>query len=548
MGSIAASVVCLCFIIAAGVAGTSGAVGSGLLAGAGLAALGGLVAAVLQRKQQERIRTALGTPGNGAPLCRSVDECLTALRERCASLEKDVENARAEQASAARDLAGQLEEARKKLGELAGEKDKAMPIFKQMHNSCMQLVAELGNMALLVGNVDNGVEVQRFRLAEVSSAMTQISHAAREVSQRVGDLSDNAEASREKAVTGQEQGKGAVESIDRAKETILHLKRAMDTLGQRASDIGQVMSVINEVADQTNLLALNAAIEAARAGEAGRGFAVVADEVRKLAEKTMSATKEVEEAVLAIQEETRRNMDAVEEAAELSVAGSERAGAAGEFMVEIVTRMEETAEHLRVIRTAAQEQSGSSEQTTSALDEVHEVAERTASLMSDFTGQLLNLKGSMEELDLVMHAVASGDFDLVTHRKDVFVEWSDSLKLGVPIIDEQHRMLCSYINDLYRAVRSRADRDVIGRIIEQLKGYTVAHFTSEEQFFKHSEYPKTLQHMDVHQKFVRRLEEIEQDYKNGKSDVGPDLLSFLKDWLINHIQGTDPSYLPYIRK
>ncbi len=153
MGSIAASVLCLCFIIAAGVAGTSGAVGSGLLAGAGLASLGGIVAAVLQRKQQERIRTALGTPGNGAPLCRSVDECLTALRERCASLEKDVESARAEQASAARELTGQLEEARKKAGELAAEKDKAMPIFKQMHNSCMQLVAELGNMALLVGNV-----------------------------------------------------------------------------------------------------------------------------------------------------------------------------------------------------------------------------------------------------------------------------------------------------------------------------------------------------------------------------------------------------------
>ena len=274
----------------------------------------------------------------------------------------------------------------------------------------------------------------------------------------------------------------------------------------------------------------------------------MADEVRKLAEKTMSATKEVEEAVLAIQEETKRNMDAVEEAAELSVAGAERAGSAGEFMVEIVNRMEETAEHLRVIRTAAKDQSGSSEQTTSALDEIHSVAERTASLMSDFTGQLLNIKSSMEELDLIMHAVSSGDFDLVTQRKDVFVEWSDSLKLGVPIIDEQHRMLCSYINDLYRAVRSRADRSVIGRIIEQLKGYTVAHFTSEEQFFKHSDYPKTAQHIDIHKKFVNRLEEIEQDYKNGKKDVGPDLLSFLKDWLIKHIQGTDPTYLPYIKK
>ena len=548
MGSIAASVLCLCFIIGALVAGSSGTIGDWLLAGACLAALGGLIAAFLQRKEQGRIRAALGADGGDEPLCRSVDECLATLRERCVSLEKAAEKARAEQDAALRDLNERFEAARKKADELAAERDKAMPIFKQVHNSCMQLAAELGSMALLVGNVDNGVEVQRFRLAEVSSAMTQISRAAREVSQRVGDLSDNAEASREKAVTGQEQGKGAVESIDRAKETILHLKRAMDTLGQRASDIGQVMSVINEVADQTNLLALNAAIEAARAGEAGQGFAVVADEVRKLAEKTMSATKEVEEAVLAIQEETRRNMDAVEEAAELSVAGAERAGSAGEFMVEIVKRMEETAEHLRVIRTAAKDQSGSSEQTTSALDEVHEVAERTASLMSDFTGQLLNLKGSMEELDLIMHAVSSGDFDLVTQRKDVFVEWSDSLKLGVPIIDEQHRMLCSYINDLYRAVRSRADRSVIGRIIEQLKGYTVAHFTSEEQFFKHSDYPKTMQHIDVHQKFVNRLEEIEQDYKNGKNDVGPELLSFLKDWLIKHIQGTDPTYLPYIKK
>ena len=547
MGGIVSSVLCLCFLLGVPVAGASTTLGGGLLAGAGLAALGGLIAAVLRQRQCSRIRTALGQDVGGA-LCHSVDECLRKLRERCATLEKSLEDARAEQAETARDLGAQLDGARRKMDEYAAEKDKAMPIFKRVHDSCMHLVSDLGSMALLVGNVDNGVEVQRFRLAEVSSAMTQISHAAREVYQRVGDLSDNAEASREKAVTGQEQGAGAVESIDRAKETILNLKRAMETLGQRASDIGQVMSVINEVADQTNLLALNAAIEAARAGDAGRGFAVVADEVRKLAEKTMSATKEVEDAVLAIQEETRRNMDAVDEAAELSVAGAERAGGAGAFMVEIVTRMEETAEHLRVIRTAAKDQSGSSEQTTSALDEILAVAERTASLMSDFTGQLLNIKGDMEELDLIMHAVSAGNFDLVTQRPDVFVEWSDSLKLGVPIIDEQHRMLCSYINDLYRAVRSGADRTVIGRIIEQLKGYTVAHFTSEEQFFRHSEYPSTQQHIEVHQKFVSRLEEIERDYRNGKNDVGPDLLAFLKDWLIKHIQGTDPTYVPYIKK
>ena len=402
MGSIAASVVCLCFVIAAGVAGTSGTVGSVLLAAAGLAALGGLVAAVLQRKQQERIRTALGTAGNGAPLCHSVDECLASLRERCASLEKDVESARAEQASAARELTGQLEEARKKIGDLAAEKDKAMPIFKQMHNSCMQLVAELGNMALLVGNVDNGVEVQRFRLAEVSSAMTQISHAAREVSQRVGDLSDNAEASREKAVTGQEQGKGAVESIDRAKETILHLKRAMDTLGQRASDIGQVMSVINEVADQTNLLALNAAIEAARAGEAGRGFAVVADEVRKLAEKTMNSTTDVATAIHAIQNSTDKSMKQVDIAVENISQATGFADQSGAALKEIFQLIETSSDQVRAIAAASEQQSAASEEINRSISEVNQRADELARAMRTAAAAVESLNTQTQNLSHIV--------------------------------------------------------------------------------------------------------------------------------------------------
>ena len=137
----------------------------------------------------------------------------------------------------------------------------------------------------------------------------------------------------------------------------------MNSLGQKAEAIGQVVGFINDVADQTNLLALNAAIEAARAGEAGRGFAVVADEVRNLAEKTMQATKEVTEAVSSIQRQTQETIAAVDSSAEQTVRSAERASSAGTSMEAIVQNMERAAQQLEQIAHATVEQSRSSQDT-----------------------------------------------------------------------------------------------------------------------------------------------------------------------------------------
>lgn len=428
---------------------------------------------------------------------------------------------------------------------LADKLSQSAPVLQKAHDVCNRLSTEVRRLSELVGEVDKGVEVQRDRLGETSGAMERVAEAAQASSGRVRDVSDNAEASRGKAVTGEKEVREAVSSIEEVKSTIMHLKKAMAGLGEKAGNIGQVMNVINEVADQTNLLALNAAIEAARAGDAGRGFAVVADEVRKLAEKTMGATKEVEEAVRAIQEETRVNVQTVEKAALLIVEGAQRASSAGVFMGDIVLDMEGTAEHLKIIAQGAAEQSENSARTNGALEKIRDVAERTAANMETFTAALLSFKTGMEELDMIVNALVTGDYAQAS-SSDKFVQWTPKLDLHVPVIDKQHRMLCDYINDLYTAMRNNRTGEELQAIVKKLRDYTASHFHEEEKLFVPSDYPGVREHKEIHGKFVARLDEFEGQLKNGTATVSMDLLSFLKDWLINHIAGTDPGYVPYL--
>jgi methyl-accepting chemotaxis protein len=155
----------------------------------------------------------------------------------------------------------------------------------------------------------------------------------------------------------------------------------MGRLGEQANGIGRIIDVINDIADQTNLLALNAAIEAARAGEAGRGFAVVADEVRKLAEKTMQATKEVGTVIRGIQDGTYDSIRNVDHAAAAVAETIDLAGRAGQNLQSIVVLVDNSARQVQSIATAAEQQSAGSNEINRAVGEISRISGETDASM-----------------------------------------------------------------------------------------------------------------------------------------------------------------------
>ena len=238
--------------------------------------------------------------------------------------------------------------------------------------------------------------------ARSAGAMRAVAEEAGRVSASAGDTARTAESTRQEADEGVRIVEGVTGGINRAAQETSVLAENMRELGQKAESISQVITLIEEVADQTNLLALNAAIEAARAGEAGRGFAVVADEVRKLAEKTMASTNDVGNAIKAIQESTAKSMTGVDNAVERIGEATELAGQSGAALEEILATVEATADQVNAIAAASEEQSAASEEINQSIVQVNDMSRQTADAMGEAAKAVSDLAAQAQGLtDLI---------------------------------------------------------------------------------------------------------------------------------------------------
>ncbi|MGD9611032.1 MAG: methyl-accepting chemotaxis protein, partial [Desulfovibrionaceae bacterium] len=219
-----------------------------------------------------------------------------------------------------------------------------------------------------------------------------------EVAQGAAQAAQAADQARQRATDGAAVVDTSVTAIGKVSDLSATLTANLSELGRQAEAIGQVMTVISDIADQTNLLALNAAIEAARAGEAGRGFAVVADEVRKLAEKTMTATKEVGSVIKAIQEGTFDNIRHMEQASVAVATATDLAGQSRDALGEIVRLSGDAADQVRTIASASDEQVAASERIKTAIERIRDLSGRTTDGMVRSSGTIETLGGQIEEL------------------------------------------------------------------------------------------------------------------------------------------------------
>ena len=241
--------------------------------------------------------------------------------------------------------------------------------------------------------------------ARSAGAMRAVAEEAGRVSASAGDTACTAGSTRQEADEGVRIVEGVTGGINRAAQETSVLAENMRELGQKAESISQVITLIEEVADQTNLLALNAAIEAARAGEAGRGFAVVADEVRKLAEKTMQATGQVTRAVEEIQRSVSGNGKTTEQMVNVMSESSRRAGQSGEALERIRQMAARTAEGMRAIASAADGQCETSREVSETVDRINALSDETARNMSASAEAVAELSRLARELDAIIEGM-----------------------------------------------------------------------------------------------------------------------------------------------
>lgn len=293
------------------------------------------------------------------------------------------------------DELGRLAEAANTLRDFLAE------TFNRLQRSASDLVNASGELSSIAGQMATGTHEQFNRTDQVATAMTEMSATAQEVARHAASASRAADEADHSAREGGEVMKVTIATIGQMREEILNTGTIIRRLETDSVRIGKVLEVIRAIADQTNLLALNAAIEAARAGEAGRGFAVVADEVRSLAQRTAASIVEINQIIQAVQSGAVDAAEAIVSGQSCSDESVEKVSQAGAMLSHITNAVEAIRDMNRQIATAAEEQTSVAEDISRNITQITTVATANLDNVQRTEAASQNLKGLSGELNEV---------------------------------------------------------------------------------------------------------------------------------------------------
>ena len=294
--------------------------------------------------------------------------------------------------------------------------------------NAVQVSASAGSIQALSQTMLKGVDDAASQATSVATASEEMSATSDDIARNCSLAAESSQHSNQLAAEGSAIIQATVDGMTRIAERVRSTATVIEGLGLRSEQIGAIVGTIEDIADQTNLLALNAAIEAARAGEQGRGFAVVADEVRALAERTTRATREIGEMIKAIQKETKIAVESIEEGVAEVAKGTEGTAQSGEALQGILQQIGEVTGQIHQIATAAEEQTATTSEISTNMHRITDTFSKVAQACHDTSTESNNLNKLSEELqdtvrrfktresEILMLTVAANDHRLFVNK------------------------------------------------------------------------------------------------------------------------------------
>lgn len=278
--------------------------------------------------------------------------------------------------------------------------DALRSLVEQINSTTLQVASAAQETQATALHLTDASEHQAHQITEVSTAITQMAASIEQVSNNASQSSEVARQSVSLAVQGNGAVKKAIKGMDTIREQIQETSKRMKRLGESSQQIGEIVELINDIAEQTNILSLNAAIQAAMAGEAGRGFAVVADEVQRLAERSGNATRQIDALVKTIQSDTNEAISSMEQSTAEVVSGARLSQDAGASLEQIESVSQQLAELIDSITENAKQQATAAVSTSQSMNVIEEITMQTSTgtnESADAIGRLLRLTNELRK-------------------------------------------------------------------------------------------------------------------------------------------------------
>jgi methyl-accepting chemotaxis protein len=256
--------------------------------------------------------------------------------------------------------------------------EKLTGIIRRLFDNSNSVSSAAIQMHSTAEQMSTSTEELAAQASTIATACEEMSATSSEIARNCHNAADDSAKANDAAKTGVQVVEETVSVMGRIADRVRSTAKTVETLGSRSDQIGQIIGTIEDIADQTNLLALNAAIEAARAGEQGRGFAVVADEVRALAERTTRATREIGEMIKSIQSETKSAVSAMDEGVREVELGTAEAAKSGDALRHILEQIASVTNQVSQIAVAAEEQTATTMEINNNIQQITEVAQMTS--------------------------------------------------------------------------------------------------------------------------------------------------------------------------